>query len=133
MRLLDDMFILVSVTDRQAVLRLNGAHPIYAVHFPGQPITPGVCLVQLLGELLQRQTGRALELGRIVNLKFVHTLSPDTVSLLTVDFTSVVDNASERCNPASDTACGTVHAKGTITANSEVAVKFSVVYKYINS
>lgn len=117
MRLTDEMFVLVSETDRQTVVRLNGAHPIYAAHFPGRPITPGVCLVQLLGELLQRQTGRALELSQIVNLKFVKTLSPDTESLLTVDFNSV------------DITGGSVHAKGTISSNGQVATKFSVKFK----
>lgn len=116
MRLLDEMFETVSHHDPQTVLRLNAAHPIYQLHFPGSPVTPGVCLVKLLGELLQRKLDRRLELKRIVNLKFVQPLSPLETSLLIVDFTSVA--ATEEG----------LHAKGTITANDQVATKFSLVY-----
>ena len=34
-------------------LNLNAAHEIYEAHFPGEPVTPGVCLVQMAGELLE--------------------------------------------------------------------------------
>ena len=114
MRLLDEMFLVESEAGRQTVLRLNRTHPIYAAHFPDNPITPGVCLVQMLGELLQRQTGRELELSKIVNLKFVRPLTPQETPLLTVDFETV-------------TIAGTVRAKGTIAADGQVATKFSLI------
>lgn len=118
MTLLDEMFVLVSETGRQSVLRLNGVHPIFAVHFPGQPITPGVCLVKLIGELMERKTGRRLELEKIVNLKFVHPLMPEDTHLLTVDFATV----------SQESEAGTVHAKGTIAADGQVATKFSMIW-----
>ena len=118
MRLLDEMFVLVSDDGRQVVLRLDPAHPIFEMHFPGMPITPGVCLVKMLGELLERKTGCKLQLERIVNLKFTHTLSPEETSLLTVCFDSI--EADEEKG---------IHAKGTITANEQVATKFSVIFK----
>ena len=33
-------------------LRLNPDHVIYKAHFPGEPITPGVCILQIGQELL---------------------------------------------------------------------------------
>lgn len=110
------MFLIESEAGRQTLLRLNAAHPVYAAHFPGNPITPGVCLVQVLGELLQRQTGHALELSKIVNMKFVSPLTPAETPLLTVDFASVT------------TAGDSIHAKGTITANDQIATKFSLIW-----
>lgn len=117
MRLLDEMFVPVSDDGRQMVLRLNAAHPIYQMHFPNHPITPGVCLVQMLGELLESKTGLRLELGRIVNLKFVHALSPEESPMIAVEFESVTTTGEED-----------IHAKGTITANEEVATKFSLIW-----
>lgn len=116
MRLLDEMF-LPDADAQGTVLRLNAAHPIYQLHFPGHPITPGVCLVQMLGELLERKTGLRLELARIVNLKFVHALAPEEAPLIAVDFDSVTATSEED-----------LHAKGTITANGEVATKFSLIW-----
>lgn len=125
MRVLDEMFLVVSDDERQTVLRLNGSHPVFAVHFPGMPITPGVCLVQMLGELLSRHEGRELELSRIVNLKFVQTVRPvaaagggaDDGPLLTVSFSSVADTGEG------------LQAKGTIAAGGEVTTKFSLVFR----
>ena len=118
MRLLDKMFIFVSDDDRQVVLRLNPSHPIFQMHFPGTPITPGTCLVQMLGELLEKKVGHKLELKKIVNLKFIRPLSPEESSPLTVDFESI--EATEEKN---------IHAKGIITANEQMATKFSVIFK----
>ena len=28
-------------------VRLNASHVIYKAHFPGMPITPGVCIIQM--------------------------------------------------------------------------------------
>lgn len=126
MRLLDEMFVPVSDDGQRTVLRLNAAHPVYQLHFPGQPITPGVCLVQMLGELMERKTGLTLELKRIVNLKFVHILSPEESTMLAVAFDSVATTGEA------------VHAKGTIAVcsskgglqdtNGEVATKFSLIW-----
>lgn len=124
MRLLDEMFVLVSDDGRQMVLRLNAAHPIYQLHFPGTPITPGLCLVKMLGELLERKTGSRLELKKIVNLKFIRPLSPEKSPLLTVVFDSL-----ETIPPLDrEGREGAVCAKGIITANEQVATKFSLHY-----
>ena len=112
------MFILVSDDDRQMVLRLAPDHPIFQMHFPGTPITPGMCLIQMLGELLERKIARRLELKKIVNLKFIHPLSPEESPLLTVVFESIETTEEED-----------IHTKGTITANEQVATKFSVIFK----
>lgn len=55
---------------------------IYQAHFPGQPITPGVCLVQmgveLLEQLLEESLGHrvGLEMVRVKNVKFLSVVSP---------------------------------------------------------
>ena len=33
-------------------IALNAQHFIYQAHFPGEPITPGVCILQMACELL---------------------------------------------------------------------------------
>ena len=57
MQFLDNLLITQSITDTEngftAVLRCNPEHLIYQAHFPGNPITPGACLLQTAGEVLQ--------------------------------------------------------------------------------
>ena len=51
-------------------------HIIYQAHFPENPITPGVCLIQMVSELAEQHTGHQLQLQEIKNLKFLNMLVP---------------------------------------------------------
>lgn len=59
------------------VIRLNPDHFIYSAHFPGEPITPGVCILQIAAELLSKCIGRELRVTCIKNVKFIQILVPD--------------------------------------------------------
>lgn len=63
---------------------LNPECFIYKAHFPGNPITPGVCIIQTACELLGELEGRKLEVAEIKNVKFLNILSP--VSNKNVEF-----------------------------------------------
>ena len=116
MRLLNDMFTVTGGGHDKIELRLNAGHPIYKAHFPGNPITPGVCIVQLIGELASERVGRSLRLGKIVNLKFVAPISPVDDADVEVVFTAVDDTT---------TACKVM---GTIEGKDGLKTKFSIVY-----
>ncbi|RZK15805.1 MAG: 3-hydroxylacyl-ACP dehydratase [Hymenobacter sp.] len=66
----------ITATTVQASLRLRPEHAIFAGHFPGQPVVPGVCLLQLLKELLEGATQQSLQLVRAGNVKFLTVLVP---------------------------------------------------------
>lgn len=57
-------------------LRLDPECFIYKAHFPGQPITPGVCIVQTAKELLEEMTGKALDIVFAKNVKFLSVVTP---------------------------------------------------------
>ena len=59
-----------------AVIRLLPESPVYQGHFPGYPITPGVCLVEIALELLSEQAGRPLRLTAAKNIKFISPVFP---------------------------------------------------------
>ena len=46
---------------------LNSSHEIYKAHFPGNPITPGVCLLQIALELLNVKFERNLSKSCFAN------------------------------------------------------------------
>ena len=62
---------------------------IYAAHFPGEPITPGVCIVQMGKELVedllseQRSTPCTLMITKVKNVKFLSIISPNETLQLT--------------------------------------------------
>ena len=57
-------------------LLLNANHPIYAAHFPHNPITPGACTLQVVGELAEETLGRNLQMTSAKNVKYLAPLVP---------------------------------------------------------
>jgi len=55
---------------------LNPSHVIYKAHFPGNPITPGVCLLQMALELLNAKFERNLRLIEAKSIKYLKVINP---------------------------------------------------------
>ena len=49
----------IAVDTAGATVRLLPESPVYRGHFPGYPITPGVCLVEIALELIAEMAGQA--------------------------------------------------------------------------
>lgn len=77
----NNLYFIDSVTRREEGvcyrLHLNAGHIIYQAHFPGEPITPGVCLLQMGMELLADAVGADLEIETVKNVKFLSVLHPE--------------------------------------------------------
>ena len=89
MMLLNDFY---QITDRDSQafrIRLNPTHEIYRAHFPGQPITPGVCQIQLVTELLSLLLDAEATLTDIKNVKYLSVIRPEETPQLTVRFTKL--------------------------------------------
>ena len=87
MSLKDSLYHIVSCESGKAIVRLDPSSPVYAAHFPGYPITPGVILIEIATELLSEEgAGGALELEEAVNVKFVSPVIPGEETLLTYLF-----------------------------------------------
>lgn len=121
MKLRDNLY---SISDVQQApesvtysILLNKDCIIYQAHFPGMPITPGVCIVQIAEELLSDYLQKPLQLTSIRNAKFLSILKPtDHVVLVhlkgikqakgTVSAQAVIDDGED-----------TVYAKISFTCN----------------
>lgn len=51
--------------------------PVYKAHFPGQPITPGVCIIQMIKEMAESIKGINLNVTAVKNAKFLQPLEPN--------------------------------------------------------
>jgi len=58
------------------IIEFNPEHFIYQAHFPDHPITPGVCIIQIIKELLVEIVQRNLFLKKIDNIKFLNVINP---------------------------------------------------------
>jgi 3-hydroxyacyl-[acyl-carrier-protein] dehydratase len=57
-------------------VNLNAEHTIYKAHFPGNPITPGVCLIQMCLEILKDKYSRELRMVEAKNIKYLKVINP---------------------------------------------------------
>ena len=71
-------------------LTLDPCHKIFAGHFPGAPVVPGVCLIDIAAEITKSELGSetaAPVLEEVSNAKFLSVLSPENSSDLQAKIT----------------------------------------------
>jgi 3-hydroxyacyl-[acyl-carrier-protein] dehydratase len=60
----------------RAELVLNTGHPIFKGHFPGQPVVPGACQLQMVEELLSHVLATEFRLVSAAQVKFLTPIDP---------------------------------------------------------
>lgn len=101
----------------QAVITVNPKHEIFNGHFPGNPVMPGVCMMQIIKELTERAIGSGLILSTMSNVKFMALINPDVNPELKLDL------------DISETPEGLVKVRNTTYLNETAALKFSGTFK----
>ena len=71
----------IAVDAAGATVRLLPESPVYQGHFPGYPITPGVCLMEIALELIAEMAGQvghddSVQLVGAKNIKFTSPIIP---------------------------------------------------------
>ncbi len=66
-----------NVNQFAARIELNAGHDIFKGHFPGEPIVPGVCLLQMAKEILEERLKVKLQLIKAPNVKYLSIVNPD--------------------------------------------------------
>jgi 3-hydroxyacyl-[acyl-carrier-protein] dehydratase len=64
----------------------NKDHDIFNGHFPGQPVVPGVCMMQMVKELLEQQFGKKLILRSTGQVKFLRLITPEIAPLVGISW-----------------------------------------------
>jgi len=74
-----------SVDAVTATLQLYPHHAIYEGHFPQMPLVPGVCMIEMVREVLCKVLGRELRLVEAGNIKFTAMVDPRQHDVLELD------------------------------------------------
>lgn len=92
---------------------------IYRAHFPEQPITPGVCIIQIASELLTDLYSLTFELSSVSNAKYLAVINPRDTPELTYTFKKIVFDDEKQSVKVSVIVCN----------NDTVFTKLSLVYR----
>lgn len=78
--LLNNFFIISnkvsSATEIWAELFINADHKIFEGHFPSQAVVPGVCMMQIIKEILEQVIGKQTNLVKAAEMKFLAVINP---------------------------------------------------------
>jgi 3-hydroxyacyl-[acyl-carrier-protein] dehydratase len=81
MILLNDFYTILQTVPTPGVVRakiaINKNHRIFEGHFPGLPVVPGVCMLQIVREIMEVDCGRELKLSQADNMKFLSVINPE--------------------------------------------------------
>jgi 3-hydroxyacyl-[acyl-carrier-protein] dehydratase len=58
-----------------AKISIIADHPVLRGHFPGKPIVPGVCLIQMIRETMEMEMRKKFKLAKAGMIKFLSPLS----------------------------------------------------------
>lgn len=97
---------------------LHSNHKIFSGHFPNNPVTPGVCMMQIIKEVSETILNKNLMLVKGNNIKFVAIINPFINPVLDLDFTITEDNEE-------------VKVKNTTSFGTTVALKLSATFQTI--
>ena len=96
-------------------IKLDPEHFIYKAHFPGEPITPGVCIMQIAKELLEEAVAESLTLSCVKNIKFLRIISPNEVTEVCYSLAKISREDDQ------------VKVQVTVTAGEDAYAKLSLI------
>jgi len=98
-------------------ISINPGHEIFRGHFPGNPVLPGACTVQIIKELAEEATGRNILLSEAQSIKYLSFINPEMNRILEVDINLKEKDAGLlSCNASVHYECTVFCSlKGTLT------------------
>ncbi len=79
--LLNDLYIIESQTgtDDQIIadIRLHADHDIFKGHFPGHPVLPGVCMMEMIAEITGQFLHKSFRISAVPLIKFLRMIDPN--------------------------------------------------------
>jgi len=76
----DSLYTIQNITEEnntiEAIIELDEHHAIFQGHFPGQPVLPGVCMLQMTKEILEFFFNYKVQLSKADDIRFLALVDP---------------------------------------------------------
>jgi len=120
--LIEGLYTLINLDQNEDIfvanIKLNKEHEIFEGHFPGNPIMPGVCMIQIIKELTEKAVGKELFLSISSNIKFMAIINPEK-------------NDALRLNLVITQMEDVIKVKNTTMFDDTLALKLNATFKII--
>lgn len=101
---LNDLYVIKNIHSENvnrfsATIEINPGHPVFKGHFPGNPILPGVCTLQIIRELVSEHLGEGIRLQKAGTIKYTSFINPLANRLIELEIDlRDEENGSLGCN-----------------------------------
>ncbi len=124
--LLNSFFEILSTSNHEdkilVKVKLKRNHSIYDGHFPGNPVVPGVCLIQMIREVIEVLQNQKLRLDGADEVKFLNIVNPLISEILTIE----IKKRTNTDNPLAFNVIVTDESKVYIKMKADFSVYQSV-------
>lgn len=103
----------------KATVKLNAEHEVFKGHFPGNPIMPGVCMIQMIKELIEKAIDKELFLSVASNVKFMAIINPEKNETIQLKLTLTEEG-------------DIVKVKNITSFDDTIALKLSATFKIMD-
>ncbi|MBS1782503.1 MAG: 3-hydroxyacyl-ACP dehydratase [Bacteroidetes bacterium] len=107
--LMNDFYTLHPVETTDSTLKckviFNQNHPICLGHFPGQPVVPGVCMMQLVKASIEMISTYNYALRTAPQVKFLRLITPNISPMLTISWKDMEGKLSVQALLENEGAC----------------------------
>ena len=97
---------------------INKDHDIFNGHFPGNPVMPGVCMIQIIKELTEKALEKKLFMEKSSNIKFMALINPEDNNTLVLNLNITEEE-------------GKFKVKNITKMGDTVALKFNGLYREV--
>ena len=85
----NDLFSIQEITHEDGAIKvtlsINSDSEILKGHFPGHPVVPGACMLQIIKEVLEQALKTLLQLKKADQLKFLAMIDPASTPRVELD------------------------------------------------
>jgi 3-hydroxyacyl-[acyl-carrier-protein] dehydratase len=114
----NNLYTIQSLTDIendiQASVLLRADHAIFKGHFPGQPVLPGVCMLEMISEITGENLNNEFRISGAPLIKFLRMIDPQK-------------NPEIRLEIKYQSSPESVTTNGKIFYDSQVFMKFQMI------
>lgn len=116
--LLNNLYTIQQITETEKIIQasvlLRAGHPIFKGHFPDHPVLPGVCMLEMITEIMGTHLQQQFRITSASMIKYLQMIDPNPDPLIQFEITY-------------EQSLKSIPAQGKIYSGTRVFMKFQLM------